>query len=164
VRLRFLTTAADRLLERTRASRVVAPGFDKWAPMRIIKIITVVAVSACIAGCSKAGPPGPKGEAGLPGPAGPKGDTGLAGPPGPSGPQGPPGPPGRSASIRIIRQNCDAAACTAQCNVDEVLVSAYCGPSRHAATFLTENSVSCGVVPSPANSPLVAVCAASSTQ
>lgn len=132
--------------------------------MRIIKIIAVVAVSACIAGCGKAGPPGPKGDSGPAGPEGAKGDTGEAGLPGPPGPQGPPGPPGRSASIRIIRQNCDRAACTAECNDNEVLLTAYCGPGRHTATFLTENSASCGVVPSSANSPLVAVCAASSAQ
>jgi hypothetical protein len=48
--------------------------------------------------------------------------------------------------------------------VNEVLVTAYCGTARRAARFLTEKSVSCGVVPSPADSPLVAVCAASSGQ
>jgi hypothetical protein len=39
-----------------------------------------------------------------------------------------------------------------------VMVTAYCGPSRHAATFLSENSASCGLTPSNADSPLVAVC------
>jgi hypothetical protein len=42
-----------------------------------------------------------------------------------------------------------------------VLVVAYCGVNRGPATYLTERSASCGVVPNPANSPLVAVCAAS---
>jgi hypothetical protein len=37
---------------------------------------------------------------------------------------------------------------------------AYCGPTRNAANFLTEKSASCGVMPSPSNTPLVAVCAA----
>jgi hypothetical protein len=46
--------------------------------------------------------------------------------------------------------------------VNEVLVSAYCGVARHPASFLSENAVSCGVVSTAANSPLVAVCAASS--
>jgi hypothetical protein len=44
------------------------------------------------------------------------------------------------------------------CNEDEVLVTAYCGPQRQPANVLTERSVSCGVVPSAASSPLVAVC------
>jgi len=44
-----------------------------------------------------------------------------------------------------------------------VLVTAYCGIERKPASFLTERSVSCGVVPSAANSPLVAVCVSAST-
>ena len=132
--------------------------------MSIIKIVAVIVVAACLAGCGKVGPPGPKGDAGPPGPTGAKGDTGTAGLPGLPGPQGPAGPPGQSASIRIIRQNCGTTACTAQCDLNEVLVTAYCGANRHAASTLSENSVSCGVVPSSANSPLVAVCAATSAQ
>jgi hypothetical protein len=42
--------------------------------------------------------------------------------------------------------------------MSEVMVTAYCGPSRHAATFLSENSASCGLTPSNADSQLVAVC------
>jgi hypothetical protein len=60
--------------------------------------------------------------------------------------------------------NCVATTCVAECTPDEVLVTAYCGPNRTAARFLTERSASCGVVPSAANSPLVAVCAASETR
>lgn len=132
--------------------------------MRIIKITAAIIMLACVAGCGKAGPPGPKGDPGPSGPQGPMGEAGPPGPPGPPGMQGPAGPPGQSASIRIIRQTCGTTACTAQCNVNEVLVTAYCGSARHAARFLTEKSVSCGVVPTPADSPLVAVCAASSGQ
>jgi hypothetical protein len=128
----------------------------------IIRMAAAIVILACVAGCGQAGPPGPKGDAGPPGPAGPMGEAGPAGLQGPAGPQGAPGSPGQSASIRVIRQPCLTGACTAQCNVSEVLVTAYCGPTRRAAKFLTENSASCGVVPSPANSPLVAVCAAAS--
>ncbi len=129
--------------------------------MRIIRMAAAIGILACVAGCGKAGPPGPKGDAGPPGPAGPIGAAGPAGLQGPPGPQGEPGAAGQSASIRVIRQPCLTGACTAQCNANEVLVTAYCGTARRAAKFLTESSVSCGVVPNPANSPLVAVCAAS---
>ncbi len=132
--------------------------------MRIIRMAAAIGILACVAGCGKAGPPGPKGDAGPAGPAGPMGEAGAAGLPGPPGLQGPPGPAGQSASIRVIRQPCLTGACTAQCNVNEVLVTAYCGTARRAAKFLSENSASCGVVPNPANSPLVAVCAATSGQ
>jgi hypothetical protein len=72
--------------------------------------------------------------------------------------QGPPVPPGVSTQTRLIRQNCERRSCTVQCNVDEVLAGAYCGAKHNSATFLTENSVSCGLAPSPDSSPLVAVC------
>jgi hypothetical protein len=60
--------------------------------------------------------------------------------------------------LRVIRVSCESAACTAACNQDEVLVSAYCGPGRSAVTLVNERSVSC---PSrrAATSPLVAICA-----
>ena len=132
--------------------------------MRIVGIMAVIVVSACLAACGQPGPQGPKGDTGPAGPPGPKGDTGMNGVPGPPGPQGPQGRAGVSASVRVIRQNCLEASCTAQCDVNEVLVAAYCGVARHPATFLSENSVSCGIVPTAANSPLVAVCAASSGQ
>jgi hypothetical protein len=47
------------------------------------------------------------------------------------------------------------------CRDDEVLVTAYCGPTRNAATFLGERGATCGVEPNPANDPLVAVCVGS---
>jgi hypothetical protein len=88
------------------------------------------------------GPPGPQGEAGAPGPAGP------AGPPGASG----------LSAIRTIRANCDATSCAAQCNGDEILLAAYCGPTRNAATFMGERSASCRLR-TPPNNPLVVACA-----
>jgi hypothetical protein len=66
--------------------------------------------------------------------------------------------------VRIIRRTCTQDACTAQCERNEVLVTAYCGTTRRTAEYLTENTASCGVVPAPGDSPLVAVCAAASAQ
>ena len=101
----------------------------------------------------RAGPCGSAAAAGswlegvVPGPVGP------AGPPGPQGPQGP-----QSPSLRVVRNNCLSGECTASCRGDEVLVSAYCGPSHNPATFLDERQASCGIEVTSANAPLVAVC------
>jgi hypothetical protein len=57
--------------------------------------------------------------------------------------------------------DCLVGGCSATCRGDEVLVSAYCGPARNAATFLGEREVSCGVEANAANGPLVAICVAS---
>jgi hypothetical protein len=51
------------------------------------------------------------------------GTTGPQGPPGPSGPQGLPGPQGAQA-IRVI-----TTKARADCNADEVMISAYCSVS-----------------------------------
>src|SRR4029453_16862625 len=126
-------------------------------------IALLIALALGLASCGQ-GSPGPKGEAGVAGPAGEKGDPGPPGPPGPPDPKGdagPPGPPGAPAaatgSLRVIRTSCETAACTAACNQDEVLVTAYCGPGRSAVTLINERSVSCPR--RAATSPLVAVCA-----
>jgi hypothetical protein len=37
-----------------------------------------------------------------------------------------------------MRVSCESAACSAACNQDEVLVSAYCGPGRSAVTHTVE--------------------------
>jgi hypothetical protein len=103
-------------------------------------------------GCGGEPPQGAKGD---PGPAGPPGEKGEAGPPGPVGPAG---ASGASSAMRIVRSNCDATSCAAQCSDDEVLLTAYCGSARNAATFPTERSASCRVR-NAANSPLIAVCA-----
>ena len=128
--------------------------------MRIARLIVAAALIASLAGCGQ----GPKGDAGPPGPPGPKGDTGAAGPVGPIGPPGPPGPQGPegppSPTVRVIRKDClTGGGCTASCRGDEILVSAYCGPARNPATFVGERGVSCGIEPTAANVPLVAVCA-----
>ena len=78
-----------------------------------------------------AGPTGERGPAGPAGPAGERGPTGVAGAKGEPGAQGPVGPQGNrgekgdkgdsSAAMRVL-----AASNTAQCDGDEVLVSALC--------------------------------------
>jgi hypothetical protein len=76
----------------------------------------------------------------------------LAGPPGPrgpAGPAGPPGPPGPRAaagesSVRIVRADCGAGSCVAECDDDEILLSAYCSPNRPVAAYYpSEHSASC---------------------
>jgi hypothetical protein len=133
--------------------------------MRVKGIATAVAVCIWVAGCGE-GPSGPKGDPGPVGPAGQPGAPGPAGPAGPPGPQGaegPPGPPGIAASpapdsaIRVTRSNCEAAACRAECNQNEVLVIAYCGPRRSPVTLINERTVTCAR--GAPNSPLVMVCA-----
>ena len=122
--------------------------------MRQFISIAMLGLILCVAACGKP----EQGSKGDPGPAGPKGDRGENGSPGSAGPAGPQGPAGPSSQMRIIRQSCGSTACTATCNESEVLVAAYCGPSRQDAKVLTERSVSCGITPDPEHSPLVAVC------
>jgi hypothetical protein len=111
--------------------------------------LIVVALAASLAGCGKAAQ-GEKGDQGPPGPAGEKGEPGPRGPAGPSG------------AMRVVRANCDATSCVAQCGDDEVLLIAYCGATRIAATFPTERSATCRAR-TPANNPLIAACAKSVT-
>jgi hypothetical protein len=105
--------------------------------------LIVITLAFGLAGCGKT-----QGEKGDPGPPGEKGDA---------GPRGPAGPPGASGAMRIVRANCDGTGCTAQCNDDEVLLIAYCGATRIAATFPTERSATCRAR-TPANSPIIAAC------
>src|SRR3954452_11087333 len=114
--------------------------------MRRRSIAVVLVLSLGLLGCAGSAPP-PKGDPGPPGP------QGAAGPPGPPGAPGPAG-----AGLRGVRASCDAGAtCPAQCEADEVLVSAYCGPRRANAAVVNERSVSCPR--RAATLPLVAVCA-----
>jgi Collagen triple helix repeat (20 copies) len=125
------------------------------------QLILLGALLLGVAGCGQA----QKGDAGPPGPPGAKGDPGAAGPPGPVGPPGPPGPQGQqgppSPTVRVVRSDCLAGYCSVACRGDEVLVNAYCGPSRGPATFLGERQASCGIDATAANKPLVAICVAS---
>jgi hypothetical protein len=107
---------------------------------------------------------GEKGDPGAAGPAGAKGEQGAQGIQGPVGPTGPPGPQGErgppSPTIRVVRTEClSNATCTAGCRGDEILVIAYCGPSRSVPTYPSERQASCGLNSEHANSPVVAVCA-----
>ncbi len=128
--------------------------------MRAAHLVLAVALLAGLAACGK----GPQGDTGPAGPQGPKGDPGQAGPMGPPGPAGPQGPQGQQgavgAGVRVVRSDCATGSCNVECRDNEVLVTAYCGPNRNPAQFLAERGASCGPAASPANSPLVAVCAA----
>jgi hypothetical protein len=62
------------------------------------------------------------------------------------------------ATTKMEQTSTLAGACTAACNQDEVLVTAYCGCGRTAVTLVSERSVSCPARRT-ATSPLVAVCA-----
>jgi collagen triple helix repeat protein len=140
--------------------------------MRVLSLMNVLALSLYLVGCGEApsaqkgdagpaGTPGAKGDtgpAGLAGPAGPAGPPGGQGPQGPQGPAGPPGPPGPASSIRVVRANCNGDGCAVACNPDEVMLTAYCGASRTAATFPTEQQASCRVRGAKSLS-LVAACA-----
>ena len=126
--------------------------------MRAAYLVVTIALLAGLAGCGQ----GPKGDQGPPGPQGPKGDAGPAGPTGPQGPRGLAGPQGEqgppSPSVRVVRSACLNGNCTIQCRDNEVLVIAYCGPNRNAATLLAERGASCGVAANAENGPLTVVC------
>ena len=142
----------------------------KVCSMHVKSIVVAIALSICVSGCGQ----GPKGEAGAAGPAGEKGEPGPAGPPGPPGPpgpkgaEGPPGPPWPAASaagesaVRVMRSDCQATTCRGECNQDEVLIVAYCGPRRSAVTLVNERTVTCPR--GAATSPLVVVCAKATPQ
>jgi hypothetical protein len=122
-------------------------------PVHLYRALIAITLAVGLGGCGE-GPKGAKGDPGPPGSPGAKGDT---------GPPGPAGLPGASSAMRIIRSNCDATSCAAQCSDDEVLLIAYCGTTRNTATFPTERSASCRVR-NAANNPLIAVCAKTAPQ
>jgi hypothetical protein len=88
---------------------------------------------------------------------GAKGDKGDPGPPGPRGEVGPPGPPSPASGIRIVRSPCNEQSCSAQCNDDEVLLTAYCGVAHNPPVYPTERSAICRAR-GAANNPLVIAC------
>ena len=127
--------------------------------MRAAVIIVAFAMTTMLAGCSQPtpGPQGPKGDTG---PSGARGPQGEVGPAGPQGLQGIPGPAGASSQFRLVRTPCtNSAECQVTCRDDEVVVTAYCGTKRAPASYLTDQSVSCGINPDTTGGPLVAVCA-----
>jgi hypothetical protein len=144
--------------------------------MNFIRMLLPVVLVAGLAACDKIaglkgdpGPPGPPGERGEAGPPGPPGPPGPAGPAGAAGPAGPPGAAGQagttaatpSSSVRIVRANCNATTCSAQCEQGEDLFFAYCGTGRNPAAYSTERSATCRAR-TPANNPLVIACIRSS--
>lgn len=127
--------------------------------MRRVGIVMIIALATILASCSKPepGPQGPKGDQGAKGDPGPQGQVGPAGPP---GLQGPPGAPGASSQFRLVKQPCtNSSECEVTCRNDEIAVSAYCGTKRAAASFLTDQTVNCGINPDTTMGPLVVVCA-----
>jgi hypothetical protein len=131
----------------------------KLTNMRVEYLILMLALATGVASCGQ----GAKGDAGPAGPSGPKGDSGPPGIAGPEGPAGPPGPQGQqgppSPSVRVIRESClTSGDCPVGCRENEVLVTAYCGPTRRPATYIAERQASCGVEAATANAPAVAVC------
>ena len=115
--------------------------------MHLYRALIVITLAVGLMGCGK----GPQGEKGDPGPAGTPGEKGAA------------GPPGMSSAVRIVRTNCDATNCAVQCGDDEVLLIAYCGPTRNPAIFPTERSASCRIR-NAVNNPLIAACAKTASQ
>ena len=119
--------------------------------MRIIKIIAqkliIVGIAVSLTACGGIATARAERRCGAGGPAGPRGERGPAGPAG--------------GGIRIVRSNCDAAACTVQCEADEVLLNAYCGAAHNPAIFPSEKSASCRAR-GAANSPLIGACVKSS--
>jgi hypothetical protein len=116
-----------------------------------MRALLAVALALGLLGCGQSS----QGEKGEPGPAGPQGAKGDP------GARGPAGPPGASGSMHVVRANCDAASCAAQCGDDEVLLIAYCGATRLPANFPSERSATCRAR-TPANNPLVLACAKAS--
>lgn len=130
--------------------------------MHLLKLSIISALILSLVACGQkdqgpTGDPGPKGDVGPAGPPGPQGAAGERGPEGPPGPAGPAGPPGPEGVMHVVQSSCTRAACTAECNQDEILISAWCGARRAVANFPTERSASCA--PVAANNPVVAVCA-----
>jgi hypothetical protein len=127
--------------------------------MRGANIILAIVLATALASCGQPtpGPQGAKGDTGPKGDPGPQGEVGAAGPP---GLQGPPGVPGASSAFRLVRAPCTSASeCQVTCRDDEIAITAYCGTKRAAATFLTDQTVSCGINPDTTGGPLLVVCA-----
>src|SRR5262245_56778063 len=135
--------------------------------MQLVRILISAGLAIGLTACDKIpaafkGDPGPQGPPGATGEAGQPGPPGAMGPPGPVGPAGPAGEAGAAAKpgpapVRMARANCNATACSAQCEQDEELLIAYCGVGRNPASYPTERSATCRTR-TPANNPLVIAC------
>ena len=116
---------------------------------RVLVIAMAIGIAAAMTACDQ-----PQGQKQGQGQRGEKGDPG---PPGPRGETGPPGPPGSISGLRVIRAPCNEQNCAAQCNDDEIMLTAYCGAGRFPPVFPAERSAICRGR-GPANNPLVVVC------
>ena len=125
-----------------RGCRLGLPSFFGGKAMNVLRMFIAMALAGIILMSCGQGPQGPMGYQGPAGPPGPKGD---------------PGPPGPAMGIRVVRSNCDETSCTVQCAQDELLLTAYCGPKRIAASIPTERSATCRSQV-PASSPIIAAC------
>jgi hypothetical protein len=126
--------------------------------MQLLRTFSLIVLAVGLAACDQT--PASKGE---PGPQGPPGERGEIGPPGPPGPAGVlSAPVGPTSHVRMIRINCDAASCDAECNEDEVLLIAYCGAARTAPIYPTERSATCRTRIA-ANNPLILACVKSTS-
>jgi hypothetical protein len=155
-KLRPWTKEDVRTLKTLAREKVKTSVIARKPAMRLYSALIASTFAVGLMGCGQ-GPQGPQGAKGDPGPAGPPGARGD------TGPSGPAGPAGASSAMRIVRSNCDATNCAVQCSDDEVLLIAYCGSTRNAATFPTERSASCRAR-NAANNPLIAACAKSASQ
>jgi hypothetical protein len=108
---------------------------------RFLLTVAMIGIATVLSACDQ-GQPGPKGD---------------PGPPGPRGEAGPQGPAGTSLGLRVVRTPCNEANCTAQCNEDEILLTAHCGAAHIPVVFPTERSATCRAR-GPANNPLVIAC------
>jgi hypothetical protein len=132
--------------------------------MRVSLLPALVGLALILTACGKP-EQGPKGDAGAAGPPGPQGEQGPAGPPGPAGPAGEAAvapAAGQGQDIHIVRAMCNGASCVAECEGDEIVISAWCGAARNPTNFPTEKSATCRGGRGPGNNPLIAVCAKSS--
>jgi hypothetical protein len=91
---------------------------------------------------------------GFTGPRGPPGERGPVGAAGPAGPRGAAGDTG----VRMHRVDCSTGTCTAECNDDEVLLTAYCSPSRAPAAYPNEHTALCRTQGVRAKVEVVAAC------
>ena len=123
--------------------------------MQLLRTFSLIVLAVGLAACDQT--PASKGEQG---PPGERGEIGPTGPPGSAGV--PAAPVGPTSHVRMIRVNCDAASCDAECNEDEVLLIAYCGAARTAPIYPTERSATCRTRIA-ANNPLILACVKSST-
>jgi hypothetical protein len=116
--------------------------------MRAPRILLTIVLMMCVSGCGD----NPLALKGAEGPRGPQGEKGDRGPP------GSPGSPAAASGVRLVRANCDATNCAAQCDQTEILINAWCGVARNPAVFANERSAGCRTRGN-ANSPLVLACA-----